>query len=826
MKKLLTLGLLILVVNTVFAQYQWEKVVGVKGGYGADSTITSVVENEKSTGNTKVILRTPSDSTFLNQNPDTSELYSTNPFVVRPPFVVENNLQIKSGSPGSGKVLTSDGSGNVSWTNLAGGSTILFYSLTYAQAEDSIALESLIKGAYYAITDKNVILVADNDTVFSLYGTYVRSGTEFNACLYDFSEDLVIYEETKNNDKVGASSLALTYGLVDTDPRTVYKFSDAMVLGNYVVDGTFNNSTSTGQVFFNDVTKGGIVTLSGDGNLTKSSILGGLNATSFTGDVVLMQVGGTAEVDISGSSGTFTECVFDKTTVADFTGFTGTATNLSSISSNLTVSGNPSLTGMCINYSIGTISGTASLNRAKIRGGSTVTISNGADFENSDIKACKVIATGGSAKLSWLHGDTVSISDNVIADGLYLAPFSDYFATGNAESVNTHLFGGNRLTLSDSANATSVSMYTGAQAVVKDNAFIEGLILRNVSDCVFEDDVICSPGEIENQSTVRLSGTGNYGNALWKRVYVIGEDSVIAVNCHFYDVSIRLDSAADIRDSYIAMGGTGKPIIYYNRPQPNQYVTTERSTKDETVYIQTDTLDFRHDSLYHWAGHLHVTVDDTINTITGLEAAPKYFRLYPQAGTQLVLDKSTETNITFPKSYTKVVADGSFSEFIELWHDGVNVHVMPSSFATLGNGIVGGEMGCGDSTFTLDLTVDTWEVVTNPAQDLLSEGAITLYNFTYRNDSLIADISATGLDVDILVGITAGNSKDYSMGLYRNGSLECTCVMVVETENNDKEYISYNDYIDVEKSDVFQVVIKNLTDNTDVEINSVKITIN
>lgn len=861
MKKLLTLVLLILVVNTVFAQYQWEKVLGVKGGYGADSTITSVVENEKSTGNTKVILRTPSDSTFLNQNPDTSELFSTNPFVVRPPFVVENNLQIKSGSPGSGKVLTSDGSGNVSWTNLAGGSTILFYSLTYAQAEDSIALGSLIKGAYYAITDKNVILVADNDTVFSLYGTYIRSGTEFNACLYDFSEDLVIYEETKNNDKVGASSLALTYGIVDTDPRTVYKFSDPLVIGNYVVDGTFNNSTSTGQIYFNDVIKGGIVSLTGDGNFVKSSILGVVTATGFTGDVTAINVGPSVELDISGSSGTFINSIFDQTTTADFTGFTGTASNLNVLASDLTVSNAASLTGLCIANSTATISGTPSLNRAKINSGSTIVISGNPSLNDITVSGTKIVASGGTAVRSIILGDSLVIGGTANFSNSYLGQDADAILLDSSNAPYTTIAPTGRLDLSggvqagrsyigpdciltgsdeaiafavnlkageliakDKSDVTGIYLYTGANVLAEDSAFLEGLIVRNVSDVQVSGGAIVSPGEIENQSLVRITGNGNYGNAKYHGITLFGSDTVDLQDVRLEYANVRVDSAANISQSYVYLNGRGGPVLYYKNDQRNQYVTTERSTKEETVYIQTDTLNFRHDSLYHWAGHLHVTVDDTINTITGLEAAPKYFRLYANTGTKLVLEKSTATNIKFPKSFSKIVAEGNLNEFIELWHDGVNVHVMSSSFATIDDNKAWGEMGFGDSTSTQALTQNVWHVVTNPNEDLWKKSVVDTHAVTYTNDSIVIQKEGT-YALNLQLSVDGSTNSVIRLGIYVNGALACTCTGYQELANNQIVQINYINIDRLSAGDVVQPVITNTANDDDVDAIAGKLTI-
>ena len=808
---------------TIFAQ-GYEQGEKLEGDVGADSSITYKVENTAN-GMAGFKAKTPTDSTSIYQDTDTSELKSSTPFVVRPPFIIENGLQITSGNPGSGKVLTSDGVGNVTFQSpTVGTGGIIFYSITYAEAEDSVSQATLVKGAYYSITDKNVIIQAVTDTSFSLYGTYIRSGTEFSSCLYDFTNDFVLEETANNSGTVGADKLALDYGLVDTDPRTVYRWSDASVLSNYVKNATFDIGGSSGQVFFNTITNGAVVTISGDGNFANNDISGEVTATLLTGDFGVNTVDGTSTVDISGMSGEVSVGHFLMISDADFTGYTGTSYGITSKGGNITAAGNTNLTHSTVHAGLLDISGTADFSGGTVLSNGSAYLSGNIDASDSQIGGT-VIGTGGSIAKAKLFGDTVIISGNADATGLNMTVFSDAFISDNANASDVGMYGGNRLTISGNVDARSVSMYTGAKVVATDDAFIEGTVFRNVSDCLFEDSVILSPGHIENQSTLRLSGTGNYGNAHWHRVEVYGADSVMAVNSHFYNVKLSLDSAADVRNSYFSLAGTGNPVLYYNNEQPNQYVTTQRSTKTERLIMTADTVDFMLDSLFHWVGNFNWQDGVvTINAFKNLVAAPVHFRVYASSASDTIKlnELSASADIILPFGVSEVIA--SSGQYIDFEHKNGKVYVVRGTSNAIFTGFIGGEMGFGDSLSTQALTQNVWKVVTNGNNDLWASSAVDLNDVTYSNDSLIIGVSGY-YSINAQLSVDGSSSSIIRLGVYLNGSLACTCTGYQELFNNRIIQLGYIDIDYLNKGDVLQVVVMNTANDDDLSAVGGKITV-
>lgn len=134
-----------------------------------------------------------------------------------------------------------------------------------------------------------------------------------------------------------------------------------------------------------------------------------------------------------------------------------------------------------------------------------------------------------------------------------------------------------------------------------------------------------------------------------------------------------------------------------------------------------------------------------------------------------------------------------------------------------------GEMGFGDSTATIALTQNTPAWVTNGNNDLWSEGAITLEGITYSNDSLICN--ADGIyEVNLRISGDLALNDVLKVGVYKNGSLSCTCQGQITSPLAGTVEITYVDILPLSADDVLQVYITNTANSNDFDAISAKMT--
>lgn len=761
------------------------------------------------------LLTNTGDTLFVRATGDTLTIQADT-------LVIDGEVYVRIPGGRDGYALVDDGGGRLRWSPLA----TPVDTLTYDQAVDSSQARALIPNGYYFISDSMFYLQAYSDTLFKLEGYYERFSGVLHKIELDFENRHVQKEMDNYGNSVGSTYNFISFGLVPYDPRSVFRWGDPTCTGNIVWNAVFDCAASTGLVYDNLAIERSENTLSGDGTWNDNVMKGAsaLNASSFTGSSSLVIFGGGIDIDMTGMSGDIQLSIFGNSGTIDFTGFTGSVSGISCLSSSLTASGTPSFNNLTIVGSTLDISGTATANRACFAGGSENILSGGNSDDVIASSGVKFIISGGDVNGSKLYGDTVLVSGNCNAPGLYVGKFSDFFCSDDARATNAQLTQGNRLDISDSVNAVSVYMSTGAYALISGNGFIEGQIFRNVDTIIVSGDVTFSPGEVENQSIVRLDGTGNYGNAFWKGVYFTGTDSANATNCQFLYAQIRLDSAADVSNSYVFLDNQYTHTLYYKNTQQNQYVTTQRSTKAENIYFQNDTFSFTHDSLWHWLGRGTSTENVTINTITGLSAAPRYFRFYVEPGDTIFLDATTATNIILPNNIYKVIASGSNGNWIDLEHDGSNVYVSSSSNAILYETVIG-EMGFGDSLSTIALTQNTPTWVTNSGNDLWSSGAVDTVNVTYSNDSIIVNVNGYYFLHSRLNGDAALNDE-YKFTYYKNGAPTCVCDDQLTSPLGGTIRMIYTDNLYLKAGDVLVPMLENIANDNDFDAISGKVVLN
>jgi len=135
-----------------------------------------------------------------------------------------------------------------------------------------------------------------------------------------------------------------------------------------------------------------------------------------------------------------------------------------------------------------------------------------------------------------------------------------------------------------------------------------------------------------------------------------------------------------------------------------------------------------------------------------------------------------------------------------------------------------GEMGFGDSAAVVAVTQNVWEVVTNGNEDLWAVGAIDLDQVTYTNDSLVISRAGT-YTIQAQASVTMSSNSRVKLGVYKNGSLLCTCVLPVHVDNGKYSIASYLDVAELAFGDVLQVVIMNETDSNPITFKGGKIVI-
>ena len=136
-----------------------------------------------------------------------------------------------------------------------------------------------------------------------------------------------------------------------------------------------------------------------------------------------------------------------------------------------------------------------------------------------------------------------------------------------------------------------------------------------------------------------------------------------------------------------------------------------------------------------------------------------------------------------------------------------------------------GEMGFGDSTFTIALTQNTPAWVTNLENDLWSLGATNFSNgVSYSGDSLLIE-SAGIYKVNIQLTMTGATGSTIELQLFKNGTEDCTCASSQTLHNNETFSLSYSDITDLSDGDALRVFIENTASNDDVDVLNGKITL-
>lgn len=135
-----------------------------------------------------------------------------------------------------------------------------------------------------------------------------------------------------------------------------------------------------------------------------------------------------------------------------------------------------------------------------------------------------------------------------------------------------------------------------------------------------------------------------------------------------------------------------------------------------------------------------------------------------------------------------------------------------------------GEMGFGDSTRTVALSVNTPAKITNTNKNLWNSGAVTLNDVTYRGDSII--IETDGIyHVNGYASVSGSNGSVLTLKLYLNGSLACVCNPFNTLSANRKVTLVFADIMDLNAGDVIEVYIENTADSNDIDAISGKLSI-
>ena len=132
-----------------------------------------------------------------------------------------------------------------------------------------------------------------------------------------------------------------------------------------------------------------------------------------------------------------------------------------------------------------------------------------------------------------------------------------------------------------------------------------------------------------------------------------------------------------------------------------------------------------------------------------------------------------------------------------------------------------GEMGFGDSSSTIALSQNTKTFVTNSNNDLWSEGAVTLSNFTYQNDTIICNKDGV-YELNLRLSGDAALNDVIKLGVYVNGSLGCTCMGEVTSPIGGTIELGYIDILPLSSGDVIEVIIENTANNNDFDVISGK----
>lgn len=328
------------------------------------------------------------------------------------------------------------------------------------------------------------------------------------------------------------------------------------------------------------------------------------------------------------------EDIFNNTfsnTVADFN---DTATVSSGVfqSSTLLVSGTAMMDNAYTNNSSVTLSGDVTAGDIQVYK-STIVAENSAEITSALLREQSILI----------------VSDTVIASGI-------------------ELWEGDTVILSGTVNAINVRCYSGADIEASGSAFIEGMVIQNVSKFYGSGSGSLSPSFICNQSTVTISGNVDMGNNHISSSVVDFTDSVRCQNCWFYSVNDTFD---------------GITLDTFN------YTINNRSTFNKTLDVDTFYLtdgtqgvgkvltDVTGNGKGTWqdpTAYGEMGFGDSTRTIA---LTQNVFSVVTNTAKNLLSAEATTLhNVTYQGDSLKVDSAGTYQIIINLSVDGTNTSVL------------------------------------------------------------------------------------------------------------------------------------------------------
>lgn len=131
-------------------------------------------------------------------------------------------------------------------------------------------------------------------------------------------------------------------------------------------------------------------------------------------------------------------------------------------------------------------------------------------------------------------------------------------------------------------------------------------------------------------------------------------------------------------------------------------------------------------------------------------------------------------------------------------------------------------MGCGDSTYSLSLTLNTPAPITNGNNDLLSQGVDSTRGWYYSGDTIFASQDHGWVNLDLFIGVDGNNGSSLKPYIYKNGSSICGCGPEEELSNNKKAPIVFGAATNVSAGDYFVPYLEDRGQTASTIINNVQ----
>jgi len=383
----------------------------------------------------------------------------------------------------------------------------------------------------------------------------------------------------------------------------------------------------------------------------------------------------------------------------------------------------------------------------------------------------RVIETGATSitnsKLVGFSGDTILIDNCNFSQNTFIGALSCTITTIQ-DFVGNQVYDESFVIVTDTADVGG-NFLTGFSSIqASDSTRINGAFLTNGSNAILTNKQVLGNAEL-SASTVTgscIDGTGNFSSTDVRAVYAnIIIDSLATLG--------RIDVHGKGGSQLITVAGYGDANIRGTMINNQNVVCTGGTFTNMVIdpIANLDTLFLNADSI------------TTTTTVVG------NFQMYD--GTQ-------------SSGYLMQCDDYGNASWVSIY--------------------AYGEMGFGDSSSVLSVTQNVWEVVTNGNEDLWAVGAIDLENVTYTNDSLVIGRAGT-YTIHAQASLTITSNSDVKLGVYKNGSLLCTCVLPVHVDNGQSSIATYLDVAELANGDVIQVVIMNESNSNSITFSGGKIVI-